>query len=92
MKSKLKTPISYYGGKQKLPNEIISVIPEHNLLIILSELKGKFHLSSYPSPLLQNYAKLHGWHMWSVEQRVSVNQKGGYQTRKKLRCLQRITH
>ena len=27
----LKTPISYYGGKQKLANKIISVIPDHTL-------------------------------------------------------------
>jgi len=53
-----------------------------NLLIILSELRGKFLLSSYPSPLLQKYVKQFGWHMWSVEQGVSVNQKGGYQKRK----------
>ncbi len=39
-------------------------------------------LSSYPSPLLQKYAKLHGWQMWSVEQGVSVNAKSGYIKRK----------
>lgn len=27
----LKTPISYYGGKQKLANKIVSVMPEHQL-------------------------------------------------------------
>jgi DNA adenine methylase len=31
MKQKLKTPISYYGGKQKLANKIISVMPDHVL-------------------------------------------------------------
>lgn len=30
-KINLKTPISYYGGKQKLAEKILSVIPEHNL-------------------------------------------------------------
>lgn len=30
-KPTLKTPISYYGGKQKLATEIISRIPSHNL-------------------------------------------------------------
>lgn len=30
-KINLKTPISYYGGKQKLASKIISVIPEHKL-------------------------------------------------------------
>lgn len=53
-----------------------------NLLITLSEIKGKFLLSSYPSPILQKYAKEKGWSMWSVEQGVSVNSKGGYQKRK----------
>jgi DNA adenine methylase len=31
MKINLKTPISYYGGKQKLASKIISLIPEHKL-------------------------------------------------------------
>lgn len=53
-----------------------------NLLIILSELKGKFLLSSYPSPLLQKYAKKYGWQMWCVEQNVTVNNKSGYLKRK----------
>ena len=30
-KPQMKTPISYYGGKQKLCTEIINRIPEHNL-------------------------------------------------------------
>jgi len=53
-----------------------------NLLILLSKIKGKFILSSYPSLLLQKYAKMHGWRMWSVEQGVSVNSKSGYIKRK----------
>lgn len=31
MKIRIKTPISYYGGKQKLCTTILSLIPEHNL-------------------------------------------------------------
>jgi DNA adenine methylase len=31
MKIKMKTPISYYGGKQKLCTTILSLFPEHNL-------------------------------------------------------------
>jgi len=31
VKINLKTPISYYGGKQKLATKILSLIPEHNL-------------------------------------------------------------
>lgn len=53
-----------------------------NLLKLLSEIKGKFLLSSYPSPLLQRYAKAQGWQMWSVEQGVSINNKSGYIKRK----------
>lgn len=30
-KLKLRTPISYYGGKQKLAKRIVSVIPLHVL-------------------------------------------------------------
>lgn len=53
-----------------------------NLLVSLSEIKGKFLLSSYPSPILVKYAKKHGWSMFSVDQRVTVNNKGGYLKRK----------
>ena len=53
-----------------------------NLLKLLAGIKGKFLLSSYPSPLLQRHAKANGWNMWSVEQGVSVNAKSGYLKRK----------
>ncbi|MFC4262489.1 DNA adenine methylase [Ferruginibacter yonginensis] len=53
-----------------------------NLLIALSEIKGKFLLSCYPSPLLSRYLKAHGWHTKCYEQGVSVNAKGGYTKRK----------
>jgi DNA adenine methylase len=53
-----------------------------NLLLVLSKLKGKFLMSSYPSPLLKKYTKEYGWNTWSIEQGVSVNNKGGYQKRK----------
>lgn len=54
------------------------------LLQVLSKIKGKFLLSSYPSDLLKKYWKAHGWYMWSLETGVSVNNKGGagYQKRK----------
>jgi DNA adenine methylase len=52
------------------------------LLITLSEAKGKFLLSSYPSPLLLKYAKQMGWFMWSLESGISVNAKSGYMKRK----------
>lgn len=52
------------------------------LLQTLSAIKGKFLLSSYPSPILQKYAKEHKWHMWSLETGVSINAKSGYLKRK----------
>lgn len=52
------------------------------LLQTLSEVKGKFLLSSYPSELLKKYAKQHGWHQWSLESGVTVNKKSGYMKRK----------
>lgn len=53
-----------------------------NLLILLSNIKGKFLLSSYPSPLLMRYAKQNKWNTWSLEQGVSINNKSGYIKRK----------
>jgi DNA adenine methylase len=52
------------------------------LLKLLSTIKGKFLLSSYPSDLLKRYTKAHSWQMRSLEQIVSVNAKGGYLKRK----------
>lgn len=47
------------------------------LLFLLSKIKGRFLLSSYPSPLLEKYTKDNGWVNWSIEQQVSVNAKSG---------------
>lgn len=47
------------------------------LLFLLSKIRGKFLLSSYPSPSLEKYSKEHGWYNWSIEQTVSVNAKSG---------------
>jgi DNA adenine methylase len=52
------------------------------LLEQLSKIEGKFLLSSYPSEPLLKATKRHGWHMWSLEQKVSVNAKSGYLKRK----------
>jgi len=52
------------------------------LLKTLSGIKGKFLLSSYPSPILMKFAKANGWHQWSFESGVSVNNKSGYLKRK----------
>ena len=48
-----------------------------NLLNTLAEIKGKFLLSSYPSPLLAEYTKKFGWHNNQIEQQVSVNKGSG---------------
>lgn len=53
-----------------------------NLLMLLSNLKGKFLLSSYPSPILTKYTKENKWSTWSLETGVTVNNKSGYQKRK----------
>lgn len=45
------------------------------LLQTLAKIEGKFLLSSYPSPILKQYSKAHGWHTESVEQTVSVARK-----------------
>jgi DNA adenine methylase len=52
------------------------------LLEVLSGIKGRFLLSSYPSTLLDGYIKQNGWHSQCFEQGVSVNAKGGYRKRK----------
>ncbi len=46
-----------------------------NLLISLSNIKGKFILSSYPSPLLERYTRAHKWYTTSIAQKVSVGTK-----------------
>ncbi len=47
------------------------------LLQVLSSIKGKFLLSSYPSDLLTRYTKQFGWQHKTVEQKVSVNKGSG---------------
>jgi DNA adenine methylase len=53
-----------------------------SLLQTLSTVKGRFLLSSYPSPLLMKFAKAQGWYQWSLETGVSVASKNGYMKRK----------
>lgn len=52
------------------------------LLKLLSAIKGKFMLSSYPSPILQKYIKEFGWNVRSVESKVSVSSNKTYLKRK----------
>jgi DNA adenine methylase len=52
------------------------------LLKTLSSVKGKFLLSSYPSPILNEYAKKYGWHQGKIHQRVSVGNMNANQKQK----------
>ncbi|WP_126248016.1 DNA adenine methylase [Chitinophaga rhizosphaerae] len=47
------------------------------LLKTLSEIRGKFLLSSYPSQVLSAFVKRYDWNQQSIEQTVSVNAKSG---------------
>lgn len=44
-----------------------------NLLKALSQIKGKFLLSSYPSEILKRYTKDFGWHTVVYDQKVSIS-------------------
>jgi len=52
------------------------------LLKALSEIEGKFLLSSYPSDILKEYTKKHGWYTIEIEQKVTVARKKAYQKKK----------
>lgn len=52
------------------------------LLKLLSGIKGKFMLSSYPSPILQKYAKDFNWNIKTFDSKVSVSSKKDYLKRK----------
>lgn len=58
-----------------------------NLLKLLSELKGKFLLSSYPSPILKEFTAKYGWHTATIEQTVSVANNHGKPGKKKYEVL-----
>lgn len=47
------------------------------LLQLLSSIRGKFMLSSYPSDVLSRYTNLHGWKTRSFKGNVSVGAKSG---------------
>jgi DNA adenine methylase len=59
-----------------------SIEDYESLLKILSDIKGIFLLSSYPSDILLQYAKRYKWNVFSIDQQVTVNAKGGYLKRK----------
>ena len=45
------------------------------LLKALSKTKGKFLLSSYPSDILTEYTKKHGWYQFKVEKEFECESK-----------------
>jgi DNA adenine methylase len=49
----------------------------------LSQIKGKFILSSYPSAMLKEYAKRFGRKTKEIQQHISVNAKEGIGSQKK---------
>src|SRR5690606_35416051 len=51
MRIKMKTPLSYYGGKQKLAARINALIPEHNLYCEPFVGGGAIFFSKEPSPV-----------------------------------------
>src|SRR5690606_28882781 len=58
-----------------------------NLLKLLSEVEGKFLLSSYPSDILTEYTKANGWSVIKLEQKVSVANGTGNPGKKKIEVL-----
>ena len=54
-----------------------------DLLEVLSKVKGKFLLSSYPSDILNEYVLKNGWHTKGINQTVCVNNKMQNQNKKK---------
>lgn len=57
-----------------------------NLLEVLSKIKGKFLLSSYPEPGLMEYRKKNNWNVRDLKQIVLVNGKRK-ETKNKTECL-----
>ncbi len=50
------------------------------LLKVLSNIEGKFLLSSYPSEVLKKHTKVNGWHQFKVEKSVNVSNNGKRKT------------
>lgn len=53
-----------------------------SLLYLLTKIKGKFLLSSYPSSILEKYTRSQQWQKMAFRQKVSVNAKAGNQKTK----------
>lgn len=57
------------------------------LLKTLSNVEGKFLMSSYPSSILQEYVDQEGWYQKKLEQTVSVASGTGHPGKKKIEML-----
>ncbi len=57
------------------------------LLKTLSDIKGKFLMSSYPSEILKKYTKDFDWHTKTIEQTVSVANNNGKPGKKKIEVM-----
>lgn len=58
-----------------------------NLLKLLSEIKGKFLMSSYPSEILDRYTSKNNWYTLRLEQKVSVANGTGSPGKTKIEVL-----
>jgi len=73
---KMKTPITYYGGKQTLLKHIYAgytIQDFEELLKLCSTLKGKFMLTMFPDKLLTEYIVNHGWTVVEVSRMISAS-------------------
>lgn len=57
------------------------------LLQVLSKIKGKFLLSSYPSKLLSAYTKGHNWHTKKLNVSLSLSSNAKVKTKRKIEIL-----
>lgn len=72
-----KTPIIYYGGKTSILNHIMPLIPVHEVSTSTAACKGKFLLSSYNSPMLEDYIQRNGWFKTEITHQIKSPRKTG---------------
>lgn len=60
----INTNMGHYGGYTEMDFR--------NLLDVLSNIKGKFLLSSFPSEILDGYTKKNGWHVKTFDRPLSA--------------------
>mgnify|MGYP000864447207 FL=1 len=76
----IDTHQGHYGGYTQKDYE--------QLLITLSQVKGKFLLSSYPSAILEKYTEQNGWYTLSFDKPLSAEKSvDGKQKKRKTEVL-----